>query len=350
MNVHRYDEAQRRNWVREKIAKKKSVRQILQEAAISRATLYNWIEEFGQEEEMQSIIPEKDYLNAWASQGTVANKEVPTAADMPGTRYKMLLSALGKVDADGQLSRKLVSVLVRRFTLTIGQACEIVGLDEETYGYKPRKPEVDDQEVYELMAALLHTQPELTFVELYEKVREKEPSWPRKQIKRIYRERRLYNLRSRQKPKGKTFIEEALSKTALRRERSGSCWDLVYLQPTPDRAEYILAIVDDADGQALNAATGIGEATPADAIEFFDRALEENGAPRKLRLPGKAPFTDKEIQRWAWGNKIAFQMMTLNKQENLEEIAAAEQHLESCLSNDNALTLGAKLEAWLVGD
>lgn len=323
----------------------------MQEAAISRATLYNWMTEFSEDAELQNVPVEKDYLNKWASSGVVSNEGIPTADTMPDRRYKMLLSAIGKVDEGGQLSRKLVTLLVRRFTLSIAQACDIVGIDEALYGYKPRKPEADDQDVYNAMVALLNAQPSLTFQDLCDALKTTHPNWPRKQVKRVYRERRLYNLRDRKKGE-KADLAEYISTplqtpTLSRRERTGSCWNAIYLPADENDGTSVLAITDDADNAPLNAISFSGEATTEQTLQFFDTAYQQNGAPRKLRMPTMPPFIDKEIQRWAWGNKVAIHLLNLQREENALEVAGQMQGLQDALQRMDRKTFIATLEAWL---
>src|SRR4051794_30643093 len=142
MKVHRYHEQQRRKWVYEMQHKLKSVKQICREAVISRATLYNWIKEFSDEQ-------------------TVVNNEAAgqpaedTIAWQPLDKHKMLIAALGKIDKDKKIGHKLVSELMKRYTLTVAQACSIAGMEETDYNYKPRKPEVEDRLVYNELVRLI---------------------------------------------------------------------------------------------------------------------------------------------------------------------------------------------------
>src|SRR5579875_3478976 len=102
MKVHRYSVHQRRLWVHEMMHKTKIVKAICREAQISRATLYNWLSEF----------------NSSAKTNEASASATDSLSWQPNDKYKMILSALLKVDADQTVSRKLVRELVKRYNIT----------------------------------------------------------------------------------------------------------------------------------------------------------------------------------------------------------------------------------------
>lgn len=303
MKTYLYDEEQRRTWVQLKYTKAKTVRQICKEAGISRATLYNWIKEF------------PDTSGADDAAGTELSPGIPQPVTIESaTRYRMLLSVLGAVDPDKVMARKMVALMVKRYTLTVAQACAIVGIDEETYGYKPRKPEVDDEDVYNALVALINDDRSRGFDECYGLLLRSHPGWTRKQIRRVYKERRVFQLRKR--------VRKIVTETKSRLYFPGGSWSLGLVQgATGTLGNYwITYITDTNDGVLLNAATGSGNATAMDVAAFLSLAALENGVPRKLRIPGIAPFTERDITQWAWNHKTALHTLSLNKPENQQEV------------------------------
>lgn len=319
MNTFRHDEEQRRQWVQDKLQKRKKVKQILQEAQISRATLYNWIDEFQLAESNRqsagNTIQGDELENKEIQQNHLPEKKLPI--HHTATRHRMLLAALEKVDADKQIARKLAATLVKRFTLSIAQACEITGIDEATYGYKPRKPEVDDRLVQQSIIQLLAQDPTKSFDQCYIELRKTHPDWTRKQIKRVYREGRLYLQRRRSRKGGPAPV------FPLHPQRPGAVWNFGIAKNNTDS---FLFILDDADTLLLNTQLFTAPLTQQQVNAFLSRAMEENGKPRRLRLPDKAPLQVKEITRWALQNKLSILTLGMGKEENRLEVQGMEDN------------------------
>lgn len=316
MNTFRHDDEQRWQWVRDKFSKQKTVKQICREAQISRATLYNWIDEYKSENPLKEI----DDQNA----GTDPVQDHVPPATLPvhhaATKHRMLLAALDKVDVDKAFARKLVGTLIKRFTLSIAQACEITGIDEATYGYKPRKPEVDDRLVQQAIVQLLTDDPARSFDQCCDLLCKTNPGWTRKQIKRVYREGRLYlkRQRSRSGKKGATLLPVF----PLYPQRPDACWNLGMLQGKNDDLLYIL---DDADAVLLNTEKITGRLTTENVTAFLNRAILENGRPRRLRVPDKEPFNIREITGWAHQHKLSLLRLSMGKPENELEMQGMEK-------------------------
>jgi hypothetical protein len=318
MNTYRHDEEQRRQWVLDKIQKRKKVKQILAEAQISRATLYNWIEEFASQQSVVGNQQEKAEQELAKPQASLpTNKALPIY--QPATRQRMLLAALEKVDSDKTIARKLAATLVKRFTLSVAQACDMVGIDEATYGHKPRKPEVDDRLVQQSIVQLLTDDPTRSFDQCYTELRKLHPHWTRKQIKRVYREGRLY-LQRRRSRKGST--EETGSMFPVHPKRPGAVWNL---GAAPVDEGWLLFLLDDADAILLNTEALMEEPTQEILNSFLNRAMEENGKPRRLRVPDKLPFSVREISRWALQNKLSVLTLSMGKEENQLEVQGMEE-------------------------
>ena len=185
MKVHRYSEHQRQLWVHEMVHKTKTVKAICTEAAVSRATLYNWLHEYNAVKKLT------------ADQMQEEKPDAVSATWQPNDKYKMLLSVLVKTDTDKAFSCRLVRELVKRYNLTTAQACALVNLPEEAYGYRPRKAEASDTDVY---AALIHALEEdktRSLEDCIAAIRQLHSGWAIKQIKRVYRQGSLYVKRTR---------------------------------------------------------------------------------------------------------------------------------------------------------
>lgn len=342
MNTFRYDLEQRRAWVLDKLNGSKSVKRICREANISRATLYNWIEEFPEQKEEAIKIKAEEALAL-----PVSAIEAPGLSHKKSTagRYEMLLKALTQADASGAVRKKLVQILVKRFTLSVAAACELAALDEEAYGYRPRKPEADDREVYDAITALLEEDNTRTFEACFQALQLSHPGWPRKQIKRLWGEKKLYQQRSRTRKRALAIIPPPAS---LRLQRPGATWRIGY---AAQDAAGLLFILDEEDGAALNALIISGAQPSTDeVITLLTNALTENGAPRKIILAGREPFSSRDITVWVWEQKIALQTLSMGKPENetyfnrIESDAAATLSVVAGLQREHPSIVAAWLE------
>lgn len=365
MNTHRYDEAKRKQWVMDKISKTKTVKQICREALISRATLYNWLDEF----ERLSGQTESRSFAEQLPEGKASRPElISKTTTEAGEAYRMLTAAIAGIDSGRSFSKKLVAVLVKRFTLTVPQACGIVGMDEADYGYRPRKPEAEDYIVYEALVNLIHEDRTRGFETCYALLLEKNPGWTRKQIKRVYRDGMVYLERTRannrwQNAKNKTAAPEdtataeaeILSPAANRIQKPGTTWSLGLLEVNLNLEDglqpwWMLCIVEEETGLALNAVHGFGAVTTEDILKFLDKAVVENAAPKKMKVPGKPALAIRELTRWVWQHKMALHNFTLNKAENLAAIQAMENGIFKEIGLDSVCSrneLDGLIEGWI---
>jgi transposase InsO family protein len=367
MNTFRYDEEQRRLWVRQKHNKAKSVKQICKEASISRATLYLWIKEFAGVETVPVESDEND-LNGNDYSAPI----IPTlpAPESPAA-HRMLQTALAKVDLDGSISRKLAGVLVKRFTISVAQACKIVGIPEEIYGYKPRKPEADDELVYAELTSLINEDRSRGFNQLYEILQKTRPEWPRKQIKRIYRERRLYLKRKRTRRSPADKFKELVQTNPLparpdlspadiplRIQKPDGSWHLGMIAgsfssgtDSNSRIWWLAYLLDAETGTPLNVRIGTGTPAAVDITSFLSLAVEQNSKPRKLKVLGTPPFNDKDVVKWVWQHKVALHTMSLQKEENMRESEQLEERLRKELPPESfadSAELMRAAESWLL--
>lgn len=328
MNIHRYDEEQRLQWVEKRRSGALSVKEIMQQAGISRATLYNWLAEFPEKEEKpEAAIP-----------------EAPTPPKIELQRsgtglLQMLQDALSVVDSDNNIRQSLVRQLVRKHTLSIAQACAIAGLPEEAFEHKARKPEADDREVYETLYRLLEEEPTRQFEELIGLLRKAEPSWPRKQIRRIYKDARLYQLRTRKRtpPAPRTVTPGLLQ----RRQRPDAVWTMGLANTTLGTVLFAIDSADQAGIGALVLPQAEGAEGETALIQFLTETAAVAGTPRKLRLPGIAPFNAREVLRWSMQNQVGLQTASFGKEENVAEWAALSERTAKELD-----VAGGQLETW----
>lgn len=339
MKVHRYSGQQRRQWVYEMQHKLKTVKQICTEAVISRATLYNWVKECAAENNPT---------------GTDALSNDSTPAWQPLDKHKMLLAALGKIDPEKKLTQKLVSELMKRYTLTVAQACDIAGIEASAYQYKPRKPEVPDRLVYNELVRLIAEDSLRSLDDCQAILHHTHPHWTRKQVKRVYRQGRLYLKRTRARSTRLLLAPAGAVPVAPQPvqplQRPGAFWQAGalegYLQNEP---YWILYITDYSDGTPLNVRTGTGPLGPADVIDFLTMAAAENGAPKKMRVLAKPPFNGREVAKWIWANKVALYQLSLAKPENLLETGHLEDNIRHQLATGCSTTaqLAVQAAAWV---
>lgn len=338
MKVHRYSEQQRRLWVHEMMHKTKTIKAICNEASISRATLYNWLNEF-------------------ASSDKKSNEEVLPATSsfswQPNDKYKMLLSALTKIDDDKTVSRRIARELVKRYNLTATQACSLVNLPEETYNYRPRKPEVEDKDVYAALVHLLEGKKSSSLEDCIAILQQAQPHWATKQIKRIYRQGRLYLKRTR--VRSITSLPKTNDDTATkillpaRLQKESAFW---YIGLLKEQQCWLMFILDYEEGTPLNAITGDGEINEASVMQLINKAATENGLPKKIRLPAMAPFTSRELSKWSWENKVALYNLSMAKTENILESEYINDDIKKQLAMDETTTpetLQLASDNWLAG-
>lgn len=365
MNIHRYDTEKRRNWVLDKITRAKTVRQICQEAYISRATLYNWIEEFESDPELK-VQAEQYRTPSPKKVEKVSRPDLLNSVNAEtGEKYRMLVSAIESIDHSKAISKKLAAVLIKRFTLSVSQACAIVGLDESAYGYKPRKPEVEDYIVYEGLVNLIREDRSRSFDQLYDLLLEKNPDWTRKQIKRVYRDGMVYLERTRKKKTAEDGVQTlavpaveplvTLPKPA-RLSKEGGTWnmglieDAVSIDGVP-KPIWLLFLFDEETGQQINAVSGVGNITTENVLAFLDKAVSENGNPKKLKIPGKPALTVRELTKWVWEHRMALHTFSLQKPENVVEIARLEGEVKAALQLDKGISyhqLETNIEGWIL--
>ncbi len=333
-------------WVHEMVHKTKTIKAICGEAAISRATLYNWLSEYQKAESEQ-----KQAAGNGESAGAPPRWE-------PNDKYKMLLSALVKTDSDKTISRQLAKELVKRYNLTIAQACSLVDMPEEHYGYRPRKPEADDKDVYAALVNLLAEDSSRSLEDCVSLLQNAQPNWAIKQVKRIYRQGRLYLKRTRMRRIARLPEETALSETATtgvfkRITREAAFWHIGLVeQNTAEGNAWLLFVLDFHDGIPLNALTGNGQVTETDILQLVTKAAAENGTPKKIRIPAQAPFMSRDLTRWSWDNRVAIYQLSMAKPENLLEAEFIQDDIKKQLAvneHTSVASLSATTEQWLSG-
>ena len=336
MKVHRYSEHQRRLWVHEMMHKTKTVKAICKEASISRATLYNWVSEFNK---------------IGAKTNEDATQTAASLSWQPNDKYKMLLSALLKIDSDKTVSLRLARELVKRYNVTPSQACALVNLPEEAYSHRPRKPEADDKEVYAALVHLLEEVKSRSLEDCIAILQLQQPHWTVKQVKRIYRQGRLYLKRTRIRlavflPETKTVATDIL--LPIRLQKDGAFW---YVGCVREEKCWILFLLDYEDRTPLNAMAGDGELSEGNLMQLVNKAAEENGLPKKIRLPAMAPFASRELSKWSWENKVALYQLSMAKPENLLEADYIKDDIKKQLMIDETTTLQSLQtvgEEWIV--
>ncbi len=313
MNSYRYDAKKRKQWVLEKVTRLKTVRQILMEASITRATLYNWIEEFKGDKDFER---EAENFRKPAAQKIIKTSK-PELLNQVSTdgdeKYQMLVSSIAAIDKNKSFSKRLVAVLIKRYTINAAQACAIAGIDTETYGYKPRKPEVEDYVVYDALVKTIHSNKTISFDDLCVICLEKNPTWTRKQIKRVYRDGMVYLERTRKNASEQKTKSSEIAVAKNRIQKPGASWVLGMLNEGKDS---VLYIVDDETKTPLNAHIFSNSLKLNNVLSFLEQCILENGLPKRMKLPNIAVFSSREIIRWSWQHKMALVTLSLEKEEN----------------------------------
>ncbi len=339
MKVHRYSEHERRLWVHQMAHKTKSIKAICAEAEISRATLYNWQNELAG----MDRLAKEEQAQSTASLGW-----------RPNDKYKMLLSALLKTDSDKTVSRKLAKELVKRYNLTVAQACSLVQMPEETYNHRPRKPEADDKEVYAALVHLLEEKKNRSLEDCIATLQQTHPQWAIRQMKRVYRQGRLYlkRTRVRRMPLAPETALPAEENKPLRLYREGAFWHFGCVQPSTENEEknWLLYVLDYNDGTPLNFASGKEVLTEEDVLQLARKCAVENGLPKKIRIPAVAPFASRDLQKWCWEHRVASYNLSMAKPENRLEAEYINDDIAKQLSVTEHIildVLAAQADNWI---
>lgn len=349
MNTYRYNAEQRKAWVLDKWTRLKTVRQICQEAFISRATLYNWLEEFKDDKE---LLKKAEHFRDPKPKKVVKSSR-PELISQVSTEsiehYKMLVSAIGGIDYDRVFSKKIVAVLIKRFTLSVKQACAIVGMDEDTYGYKPRKPEAEDYLVYEALVNKVRENRTIGFDELYEIEMQEHPDWTRKQMKRVYRDGMIYLERNRKK--GGTIVSNTIVqnvsieeeiKIVPKRQLVGGIWKLNFV--SLDQNKHVLYLLNADDGTGLNAIE-IDNVSLDSILNFLNQCLLQHGQPKKLVVFGLPEFSAREITKWVWEHKMALMTLSLQKPENQMAFEEEQQKIKALFLSKQSQSVNEIIES-----
>ncbi len=170
-------------------------------------------------------------------------------------------------------------------------------------------------------------------------LQEEKPQWAVKQIKRIYRQGRLYLKRTRIRCIASLPINEMMTTGVLlpaRLQKQAAFWHIGLLQ---EGGLWLLFLLDYEEGTPLNVLPGEGEITEESVIQFIEKAATENGVPKKIRIPAGEPFSGRALSKWAWENRVAIHYLSMAKPENLLEAGYIKDDIKRQLRIDEITSL-----------
>ncbi len=179
------------------------------------------------------------------------------------------------------------------------------------------------------------------------------PEWAIKQVKRIYRQGRLYLKRTR--IRRVAHLPEAVvlpikeTTVSPRLVREGAFWHIGLVK---EKNVWLLFLLDYGDGIPLNTLSGSGQPSEEDMMQLVTKAASENGTPKKIRFPATAPFTSRDLTKWSWDNRVAIYNLSMAKPENALEAGYIQDDIKKQLGiHEHMLPdeLRAIADNWIAG-
>jgi hypothetical protein len=264
------------------VAKQKSIKTICADRGICRKTFYNWIDYFKKKEKHLFL------KNEGAAKARRKNSQ-----DI-GSQNLMLKSAVNKIVPEA-IQRKLVQNIVRRFSVTVEEACNTVGIDFEKYGYKPRVPEIDDQMVINAITDELTINPQIPLYNTFNAILAKYPNCPSKQMKRICKENKSAFDIYRNKVKNDIRRAEKIKRQNAKVYRKSDSW-VMYVHEFQlskgiligenqfSSQATVMFLFDSEIKYLLNYSIDGGYIKPGDVFNFLKMCTGKNGTPEKIVL------------------------------------------------------------------
>ena len=274
------------------IAKQKSIKTICADRGICRKTFYNWVKYFKRKEK---------YLFHKNEDAERTDRKVSQTI---GRKNFMLKSAISKIVPEA-IQRKLVQNIVRRFSVTKEDACDIVGFDFDKYDYKLRRPEIDDPLVVRAIQEALTINPEAPLYSCFDAILAKYPDCPSKQMKRICREYKPDLNAYRAKVKIDSQRAEKIKRRTEIVYKQSDSW-VMYVQEFQlskgvligekkfTSQATIMFLFDKEIKYLLNYFVSTGGIGFGDALSFLKGCVGKNGIPKRIAYYGTR-IKSKEI-------------------------------------------------------
>ncbi len=239
----------------------------------------------------------------------------------------------------------MVDYLRTCYGISIRRACKAVPVRRSAYHYRSLRPE--QAALRKRIREIAETRTRYGYRRIHVLLRRE--GW-QINAKRVYRLYRLEKLQMRHKPPRRRV------KAKLREDRRparapNDCWsiDWMYDELHDGRRIWVLTIVD--SFSCVSPGLWVTRhARAIDVVMALDRAVEEFGCPRTIRLDNGSQFTAKELDLWAYANEVILDFSRLGKPtDNAFSKAFNSRFRLECLNQDWFLNIEdtrAKIETW----
>lgn len=231
------------------------------------------------------------------------------------------------------------------FRVPIRRACEVVNFARSIYYYKSRR---DRQEFLRMrIKEISQTRVHYGYRRIH--ILLKREGWEvnHKRVLRLYREEGLQMKRKRPKRRVSAKIRE-VSTPAV---QTNDCWsmDFVSDQLFTGQKLRILTIVD--NFSRVSPAIGVGFSFKAvDVIDKLEEAKKEYGLPKNIKVDNGPEFISKELDLWAYTNKVTLDFSRPGKPTDNAFIESFNgKFREECLNENWFLSIEdarVKIQKW----
>lgn len=195
--------------------------------------------------------------------------------------------------------RELVEFLRTAYRVSIRRACRVLPVSRSSYPYRSRRCE--QVVLRKRIREIAQTRVRYGYRRIHVLLRRE--GWPIN-IKRVYRLYKLERLQMRHKPPRRRVMAK------LRADRRPArapheCWSMDWMcdELVDGRRIWVLTIVDNLS--RVSPAIWVGrQARATDVVDTLKRALSEFGCPGRIRVDNGSQFTSKELDLWAYANRV----------------------------------------------
>lgn len=234
--------------------------------------------------------------------------------------------------------------MVERFKFSERRACRLVGVERSSYRYRAGSKE--PIELRARLRALAEQRRRFGYRRLYVLLRRQGLRINHKRVYRLYRQEGL-SLRLRRRKKLSSAVRIALS----RPQRPNQRWSMDFMSDftAEGRRLRVLTVVDDFTRYcgAIEVDTSIPGAR---VVQVLERLAERQGLPEVIVTDNGPEFTGKELDRWAYKNKVRLDFIRPGKPVENAFIESFNGRLrDECLNEHwfvNPKDAREKIETW----
>jgi len=202
--------------------------------------------------------------------------------------------------------KNVVAYVIQEHQVSISKACKVASLPKSMYYYQSLR---DDSAVIDKLKELADKKPREGQDKFYDRIREQGLNWNYKRVRRVYLMLGL-NQRRRIKKRIPSRIKEPLAQPVTKNQ----VWSMDFMSDILQnkRKFRILNIIDDFNRKAIwvEPAFSMPSSFVIDALE---KAIHENGKPKKIRVDNGPEFCSREFSEWCEKMKITIQYIQPGK-------------------------------------